>query len=135
MQRLYSGLQPTCLPGPGLWRWHALPPILLWTPRSSQRQNGLSWEAPDSAWAKGSLSRDRRTLLGVQRQDLSEDKESAYLVPNQALQHWRQLIQLWSGEIQDWQLPQLRQLLWLVQDNQQPVLLRFQQTGLNQQAW
>ena len=73
-------------------------------------------------------------LLGAQRRDLSHNEESAHFVHNQVLQLQRQLIQLQSGEIQDQQLPQLRQLLWLVKGDQQPVLLQFQ-TGPNQQAW
>ena len=73
-------------------------------------------------------------LLGAQRRDLSHNKDPVHLIPNQALQLQRQLIQLRSGEIQDRKPLQLCQLLWLVQGDQQPVLLWFQ-TGPNQQAW
>jgi len=78
------------------------------------------------------LSRDRRALLGVQRRDLPYDEEPTYLVHPQALQLRRQHPQVRSG--QDWQFPQLHQHLWLVKDDQQPVLVRFQ-TRLDQQAW
>jgi len=40
-------------------------------------------------------------MLQAQRRDLSYHEEPTYLVPHQALQLWRQLIQLQSGEIQD----------------------------------
>jgi len=71
-------------------------------------------------------------LLGAQKRDLSHNEEPAYLISNQALQLQRQLIQLQSS--QDQQLPQLRQHLWLVQGDQQPVLFQLK-TGLDQQAW
>ena len=89
---------------------------------------------PDSEWVESPLSRNRHALLGAQRRNLSYDEEPAYLVHYQVLQLRRQLIQLRSGEIQDQKPLQLRQLLWLVQGDQQPVLVRFQ-TGPNQQAW
>jgi len=79
------------------------------------------------------LCQEINALLGVQGQDLSYDKDPVHLVPNQVLQLQRQLIQLWSGEIQDQKPLQLHQLR-LVQNDQQPALLWFQ-TGLNQQAW
>jgi len=92
----------------------------------------MSRETPDSKRVESPLSRDRRTLLGAQRRDLPYNEEPAYLVHPQALQLRRQYPQVQSG--QDRQLPQLRQHLWLVKNDQQPVLVRLQ-TGLNQQAW
>jgi len=97
------------------WRWGAPSPILLRSPRSPQGRDCSSRKTPDSEWAASPLSRDRRALLGEQRRDLSHDEDPVHLIPNQALQLQRQLIQLRSGEIQGRQPIQLH--LWLVQDD------------------
>jgi len=64
---VHRGLQLPHLPSPGLWRWHAPPPVLLPTSGSSERRDCSSRQTSDSPWTPGTVPGDQCVLLGAQR--------------------------------------------------------------------